>query len=54
MNAHDLTMLGDGINIGVLIAVAVYFIGEHIDDRRDRKLIEETRAKLNLDREVQP
>jgi hypothetical protein len=51
VNLHDLTLLGNGINIGIILMFLAQFLGDAIEDRRDRKLIEETRAKLNADRE---
>jgi hypothetical protein len=48
---HDMLMVGLGANVGAYLIVAAQAIGRRLDDRRDRQLLEETRAKLNAGRE---
>ncbi|HZX38103.1 MAG TPA: hypothetical protein VFF37_07195 [Streptomyces sp.] len=46
MTDHEIQILAIGFNLGVLFMLAVHFVGQARDDRRDRRAVEGARAQL--------
>lgn len=46
MSNHEIQILAIGFNLGVLYMLAVHFIGQARDDRRDRRAVAAARAQL--------
>lgn len=51
MTDHEIQLLALGTNLGVAFMLAVHFVGQARDDRRDRKVLRAAETKLQAPQE---